>query len=483
MRLFWMQLSTAMKNLLVAFVDTLFIHTIRASLLIGGVVLLLSNTGAWQYFSNSMLAHDITRAAAWSGGDTSLSKVVVLAIDDAGYQGYFGGQSPIDRLRVKQLLEAVAAHATQAKRIIVDLDVSPVPGQAGGQKALDALLQLNPDRWVLSAVDSGAAHNMAELDPWRTDLCKSGIRFGLPLLPHQFGYPRFTHQYQGSLAAVALQGAPACADPNGSFAQKVMPLSPTMLQTGLVIPFNGDLQALGAMLQAIGPDYVVVGGAWGKFDTFSTPFGERYGVQLHAAAISGALEQQRLAPYILQLVVAWLFVGSISLLFGYLTEAIGRWTAPMGEHLPGHRFFVRAFVPFAFSLITIGLLLVLVEALSLLHAKTGYWIGSSVVACTAMAAMLLIWNWGRGVPRRQAGLRQAWRDVVAQPIAHDIGGIRRAFKILVHGPLPLAIAIAPYEVMVSRKRAAFDGSFALLSLCMQTLTPLCLVGYAVFKPL
>lgn len=478
-----MQLAQAIKNFAVAFVDTLFIHTIRASLLIGGVVLLLSNTGAWQYFSNSMLAHDIKRAAAWSGGGTSLSKVVVVAIDDAGYQAYFGAQSPIDRMRVKLLLEAVAAHATQAKRIIVDLDVSPVPGQSGGQQTLDAFLQLNPDRWVLPAVDAGAAQNMAEFAQWRAGLCKSGIRFGLSYLPSEFGYPRFTHQYQGSLAAVALQGAPECANPNVTLAQEVMPLSPTMLQTGLVIPFNGDLQALGAVLQAIGPDYVVVGGTWGKSDTFSTPFGERYGVQLHAAAISGALEQQRLAPHILQLVVAWLFVGTITLLFGYLTRAIGPWTAPMGEHLPGHQFFVRAFVPFAFSLVTICLLFALVEALSVLHAKTGYWIGSSVVACTAMAAMLLIWNWGRGVPRRQAGLRQAWLDVVARPIAHDIGGIRRAFKILVHGPQPLAIAIAPGAIMLSRKLAAFDGIFALFSLFMQTIAPLCLVGFAVFKPL
>lgn len=478
-----MQLSQAIKSFLVALVDTLFIHTIRASLLIGGVVLLLSNTGAWQYLSNSMLAHDIKRTAAWSGGDTSLSKVVVVAIDDAGYRAYFGDKSPIDRVRVKQLLAAVSVHATQAKRIIVDLDVSPAPGQAAGQKALDAFLQLNPERWVLSAVDSGAAQNMAELAEWRAGLCKSGIRFGLPFLPNEFGYPRFTHQYQASLAAVALQGAPACADPNGSFAQRVMPLSPTMLQTGLVIPFTGDLLALGAVLQAIGPDYVVVGGAWGKADTFSTPFGERFGVQLHAAAISGALEQQRLAPHILQLVVAWLFVGAISLLFGYLTVAIDRWTAPMGEHLPGHQFFVRAFMPFAFSLITICLLFALVEALSLLHAITGYWIASSVVACTAMVAMLLIWNWGRGVPRKHAGLRQAWRDVVVQPIAHDVDGIRRAFKILVQGPQPLKLATGPSEIMLSRKRAAFDGVFALLSLFTQTLAPLFLVGYAVFKPL
>ena len=478
-----MQLAQAIKNFAVAFVDTLFIHTIRASLVIGGVVLLLSNTGAWQYFSNSMLAHDIKRAAAWSSGGMSLSKVVVVAIDDAGYQTYFGAQSPIDRARVKLLLETVAVHAAQARRIVVDLDVSPAPGQSGGQQTLDAFLRLDPGRWVLPAVDAGAAQNMAEVAQWRAGLCKSGIRFGLSYLPNEFGYPRFTHQYQGSLAAVALQEAPECANPTVTLAQKVMPLSPTMLQTGLVIPFNGDLQALGAVLQALGPDYVVLGGAWGKSDTFSTPFGERYGVQLHAAAISGALEQQRLAPHILQLLVAWLFVGSISLLFGYLTRAIRCWIGPMGEYMPGHQFFVRAFVPFAFSLITLCLLFALVEALSLLHARTGYWIGSSVVACTAMAAMLLIWNWGRGVPRRQTGLRQAWLDVVAQPIAHDIGGIRRAYKILAHGPRPLAIAVAPGAIMVSRQRAAFDGSFAFLSLLMQTIIPLCLVAYAVFKPL
>jgi len=471
-----------LRKFFVAFIDTFFSHTIRGSLLIGGVVLLLSNTGAWQYFSSSMLAHDVKRAAYWSQTDANSPRVLVVAIDDAGYQDYFSAKSPIDRERARMLLQTVSDHAPKAKRILLDLDLSPVPGQAAGQKALDDFFLTNPQRWVLAAVNSGSEKDVAEQKVWRIQLCEKGISFGLPYLPNEFGYPRLTHQYQSGLADVALQPAGRCAEPSTSYRQKAMPLSPTMLQTGMVIPFNGDLKALGDVLDAVDPDWVVVGGAWGSTDIFATPFGDRFGVQVHAAALAGAIENQRIAPHVLQLIVAWLFVGLASISLGYVTQNLSRWFTPKTDAMAGHKFFVLNVVPLVFTLLILGMLLALSEGLSMLHARTGYWIPSSVVGCTALVSLLMVWDWGKGVAGKHSNLKETWARVVRQPVQQDVQSIATALKVLRLGPQNQAWGVGPNDTQISRRRATFEGFFALVSLTIQTVAPLGSVIYAVFKP-
>lgn len=429
-----------------------------------------------------MLAHDMKRAAHWSIPDTASPRVVVVAIDDVGYQSFFSAKSPIDRDQVRQLLQTVSSHAPRAQRIILDLDLSPVPGQAAGQKALDGFFMSTPKRWVLATVNSGSAADIAAQRLWRKQLCLQGVSFGLPSLPHQFGYPRLTHQYQSSLSDTAFQPAGSCAEPDESVKQKLMPLSATMLQTGLVIPFSGDLKALGAVLDSVEPDWIVVGGTWGSTDIFATPFGDRFGVQVHAAALSGGLEHQRVAPHLLQIIIAWLFVGMVSILLGYMTLNLNRWFTPETGAMPGHRFFVLNVMPLVFTLSVIGLLLLLAEGLSMVHARTGYWIPSSVVSCTALAAMFLVWNWGKGAARKHSDFKETWKDVVSLPIRQDIKGIFTALRVLRLGPQPNAWSIDAGDYMISRKRAAFDGLFAFISLIMQTVAPLCSVLYAVLKP-
>ena len=473
----------SIKNFLVTFLDTLFIHTIRGSLLIGGAVLLLSHTGAWQYFSSSMLAHDMKRAAHWAPNASMSPKVVVVAVDDAGYQGFFSAKSPVDRHQVRQLLEAVALHAPNAKQIVVDLDLSPVPGQVTGQQALDDLLLQSPARWVLVAANSGAAADMAAQTQWRAKLCERGVRFGMPSVPMEFGYPRLTHQYQNGLAATALLPAASCAEPITTLSQTVMPLSAPMLQGGLVIPFSGDTNVLRGVLDAIDPEWVVVGGAWGSTDIFATPFGDRFGVQVHAAALVGAAEHQRVAPYIVQLLIAWLFVGFITVVLGVFSTISNRWFKPPNEAMVGHTFFVTSVQPLVFTLLVLGLLLALAEALSVVHARTGFWIPSGVVGCTTLAAVFFVWNWGKAAARAHDGFKAAWAKVVSQPIKKDIQSILIALKTLRRGSQPCAWGLGHDNVLISRQRAAFEGIFALVSLTMQTIAPLASVAYAVLKPL
>ena len=453
---------TIIKNVLLAVLVTAFLRSFRGSILIIGVWLLISNTGGWRFFSSSFLAHDLSRTAHWSKTDKQTPKVVVVAIDDEGYQRFFSAKSPLDREQMSQLLKTIATSAPNAQRITLDLDLSPVPTQAEGQKALDAYLLQDPRRWVLPAVNSGAEVDIAAQKLWRNQLCSQGISFGLPYVPNEFGYPKLIHQYKGSLADATLLSPGYCADPTNTFSQKVMPLSPTMLDTGLVVPFNGDLQLLAEILRAAEPDWVVVGGAWGTTDILATPFGDRFGVQVHAAALSGALEQQRVAPYWIQLLASWLFVGLLSALLSYTSKVFGHWFTPPTDQMTGHAFFLQTVHPLLFTLTTFALLYLLSELLSILHAHTGYWLPSGFIGSVAVGTLLFTWNLGRNVSVRYENYKIAWQKVVVIPIKQDIHSLVTAVKVLCFGPRletwgmpkdssPLASATSSISSTPSRK--------------------------------
>lgn len=474
---------TFFKDFFLGFLVVCFIKVFRGSVLVICASLLISNTGAWRFFTSSFMAHDLGRTAHWTKTELQPQKVVVIAIDDEGYQGYFSAKSPLDRKQMTQLLKTVATSAPNAKRITLDLDLSPMPTQPEGQKLLDAYILQDPKRWVLPAVNSGSEADMAAQKTWRSQLCSKGISFGLPYVPNEFGYPRLTHQYKDGLAEMALLPAGRCADPADEFEQRVMPLSPTALSAGLVVPFNGDLIALKEILRAVEPDWVVVGGAWGSTDVFATPFGDRFGVQVHAAALSGALEQQRVAPYWLQLLAAWIFVGALSLLLTYTAMVFGRWFKPVTDQMTGHRFFLQTVHPLLFVLTSFALLFLLSESLSILHARTGYWLPSGYIAGVGVGTVLFTWNLGRTSVATHENYRAAWQKVVSTPIKQDFYSVVTAIKVLFSGPRSGNWGTPENLAPIGRIRALTEGLFSLSSLLVQVVLPFLVSLYFALRPL
>ena len=445
------------------------------------VTLLISNTGAWRFFTNSFLAHDLSRTAYWSKNELPTQKVVVVAIDDEGYQGYFFAKSPLDRKKMTELLKTISVSSPKAKRITLDIDVSPVPGQPEGQKLLDTYLLQEPKRWVLPAVNSGTNGDISMLKSWRDQLCSKGVSFGLPYVPNEFGYPKLIHQYKYGLAETALTSNGHCADPTNKFSQTVMPLSPTVLNSGLIIPFNGDLRALAEILSSVEPDWVVVGGAWGSTDVFATPFGDRFGVQVHAAALSGVLEQQRVAPFWLQLIAAWVFVGLLSVLLSSTTQVFDRWFKPLADQMTGHQFFLKTIHPLLFVLTAFVLLYLISESFSFMHARTGYWLPSAYVASVGVGTVLFTWNMGRIPTVKHENYRVAWQKVVSTPIKQDIHSLRTSIKVLFLGPRQDAWGLPEGIAPASRLRALTEGLLSLGSLLFQVVLPLLVTVYFALK--
>lgn len=469
------------KNLFLEFLVICFIRVFRGSMLVICVSLLISNTGAWRFFTNSFLAHDLSRTAHWSKNQLQTQKVVVVAIDDEGYQGFFFAKSPLDRKKMAQLLEIISTNSPKAKRITLDIDISPVPGQPAGQKLLTTYLLKEPKRWVLPAVNSGSYGDISTQKSWREQLCSQGVSFGLPYVPNEFGYPKLIHQYKYGLAETALMAEGYCADPTDKFVQKVMPLSPTVLDSGLIIPFNGDLKALAEILSAVEPDWVVVGGAWGSTDIFATPFGDRFGVQVHAAALSGALEQQRVAPHWLQLFAAWVFVGFLSVLLSSTTKVFGKWFKPLADQMVGHQFFLQIIHPLLFVLTTFFLLYLISEFFSFAHARTGYWIPTAYIASVGVGTVLFTWNMGRVPAVKHENYQAAWQKVVSTPVKQDIHSLRTSVKVLLSGPRKDAWSLPEGTPPASRLRALAEGVLSLISLLVQIVLPVFVTLYFAFR--
>lgn len=463
-----------------AFLAEGLLAILRSSLLSGGVVGLMAASGTWQYFSSTLSAYDLQRSAAWAGAVDAVRQPVLVMIDDTGYEKFFNAQSPVSRERVLALFRTIAEHTPKTTRIVVDIDVSPAMGQEAQQAELDRYVLQQPDRWVLPAVKSGNAETAQRLRQWRSDLCAKGVGFGLPYVPTEFGYPKITHQYQDGLADAGLQPKLPCADPDGGYIQKPLPLQSTAIKSGVVLPFSGDLEMLGQMLEATTPAVVVLGGAWGQTDIYGTPFGDRFGVQIHAAALAGGLNGNRLAPNAIELLVVWVFVSLISTLLGYLSERVNHFDTTQTSSMAGHAFFRERGKPFLFIVLTFGLLMGLSEVLAIAHVNTGLWISSSKVGCITLGTMLLTWDWGRTMPEQYNGFNHAWSEVVAKPIARDLGSMVQSFKILLGQNQRWIEAGKP--VAISKKKVVFEGVCALVSLLSQTVLPITSLAYAVIEP-
>lgn len=466
------------KNFILAFCAEVLELTVRGPLLVVVLSPLIASTGAWQYLASSWSASDTKRAAAWSELNTRLPTIAVVAIDETGYQSYFDSKSPIDRDRVEALLRVVDEHSKATKRITIDLDLSPVPGQEAGQAKLDQLILQNPQRWVLAAVNAGSEADIANVRQWRKQLCAQGVSFGLPYVPNEFGYPKLTHQYKDGLADMSLQPPGTCSDPDTPKEQRAMALAPSVLDASLIIPFNGDLDALAQVLDYIEADWIFVGGAWGDYDVFGTPFGERFGVQIHLAALAGALSHEREAENVISLIICFFFVSLCTVVLKYMDIGFDRLFHPPTPKMVGHTFYLQRLQPIQFVFVVFVFLAAFTEASSILRAWTGYWIPSSIVSCTTVGMLLLTWNWGQNKAEHYDDFKHLWLEKAWHPIELELRSLLASFSVVRHGHSATAWGVGTEKIGVGRGRALLEGLFTTISLGAQTLLPAGTILYA-----
>lgn len=469
--------------------------TLRASLLVGVVAALLANWGAWRYFQSSFDAHDLRRAAAHATQPPTA--VAVLGIDDAGYESWFGGRSPLDRARLAALLQALDEALPQTRGFLIDLDLAPLSDDPADPVL--AVLLRHPGRWVLADPVLRDADDTPLRQAWRARLCAAGVHLGLPLVPTAFGYADGAWQFSGSLAQVALavdgQAAPAPAgggcqawqqaraaaarQPDGMPARLAAPLAITTLSQGLVVPFSGEVDDSVQLLAAQPPRWLVIGGMWGPHDRIDTPAGLRYGLMVHAAGLQGGLDGERSVGLVGRLTVGWLALSALGVVLALLQRLMEARLGPWGTQpalqarWPGHAFAAQRLWPGVQVLLVLAWLLAVAEALAWCHAHTGLWVATAPAAALVLVRTTLGWGWGQNKVRTFNSLSQAWEVTAMEPLRRDLQSLRDCWH-RARGRAAPGTESAPAAAATPRPshwRNAAEAALVLSSLAVQTVIP------------
>jgi hypothetical protein len=320
----------------------------------------------------------------------------------------------------------------------------------------------------------------------------------LPYLPTEFGYLNTKFQYTHSLADVALNGpSNSCAaisalietaqksDQRPELQKVAFTMNPSYVKDGMLIPFHGDLQELASTLRMLNPRYIVLGGVWGTTDILNTPFGDRYGVQLHAAAIDGALKHQRALPYALNFLVIWLSVGLFTIFIAMLQSGLQVWLDGGDPELPGHKFLSSKLWPLFVMVLSFGWILALSEILALLFALTNIQVSTAVTAASLLAYVLLDWNFGLQEVHYHVDFHETLDHVVIDPVRTDVQSIRLGLRRL----FGTNDASQPIEqpqgarvfADISRGRTVVELLLATSSLTLEIMVPVCTMYFSILK--
>lgn len=158
--------------------------------------------------------------------------LVVIELDQPFYEKHFHARSPLDRGVLAWVLKGIVD--AQPRKVIVDIDLSPIPGGDAGQDELDSVLEKSHP--LLCADDHAKECGVIVLEPfwydreeyngrqydWFKRMCAQGIRFGDGWLPEHFGYVvrYYDSSYGISRLAFDMEKPSLCALPRPYFSRK-----------------------------------------------------------------------------------------------------------------------------------------------------------------------------------------------------------------------------------------------------------------------
>jgi hypothetical protein len=257
-----------------------------------------------------------------SARDDGKVKAIVVQIDPTAAETRYLDRSPLDRCQLRADLQTVyaAMKAHGSDVLVVDLDLSParwLKTEAGRTSAeaqcerdlyqtIEEAASIEPKvRTVLmspfKAVDPGVLEDQEE---WIARM-KPHVTFGNATLPLKYGL--VIKQYCGpdslagraqSLVTIDAEKKRKCRELSYIDPRKYRSVVPVRVSDAPQPPvslrerLDRDLANSGnkADGQAKGVPAVFFGAAFGEGDTFVTPFGELYGVEIHAAGFLSLLD-------------------------------------------------------------------------------------------------------------------------------------------------------------------------------------------------
>ncbi|VVO27641.1 CHASE2 domain-containing protein [Pseudomonas fluorescens] len=291
---------------------------------------------------------NLSAVEALSSGAKKPSVAVVL-IDQSSYETNYHERSPLDRCQLRDDLKFLYDLPIPPRLLVIDLDLSPGRGDVFCQNKLNELLINGQSRTktVLMAplpVNDPLASDI--IQAWRETMEDAKIAFGDPNLPIRYGLVTKIECEEKKLAAVALDAAIAvdrevpsdtavavkkltnastnpCRGEQEKKQSKEFLINPKQYVMGLrpVSTYKLSTQReLFSEWPGLPPPWqlpvVFFGGSYGEDDTYLTPLGTMYGVEVHAAAYMSLVEPATLFSHLrsfgLEIGIAVLFGGVIS---------------------------------------------------------------------------------------------------------------------------------------------------------------------------
>lgn len=288
-------------------------------------------------------------------GNTRDPKVAVVIVDPQSHEDLYSERSPLDRCELARELDLLYNLAS-IKVLVIDLDLSPIlPSKNERIVAEDNLCQNLLSEVLTRADDNGiprttktivmepfSVNNTAgqtSISLWRTQMEQAGIQFGDPSLVVHYGLVTKIECNPDGLAALAFKASglevPTNCLGNPQEISKQSPddpipllINPSQYLLGLRSVSATCLspqQASGPAVTACAPHptgnlpVVFFGSGYGEDDTYSTPVGTVYGVEVHAAAFLSLLEPRidevkiKVLGFLLEIAYAVSLGGIVSL--------------------------------------------------------------------------------------------------------------------------------------------------------------------------
>lgn len=327
-------------------------------------------------------------------------EVAVVVIDQRSYEGYYHERSPLDRCQLWADLKFLYELPIPPKLVVIDLDLSPPAkkeearstlSRAGCQEPLNQLLENSPrtTRTVLmEPLELKDEEATKVINNWKERMKAANIDFGEPSLPFRYGLVIKIECDKEKLAAKAVLAYSSrqdgnCLDLPTKNKPKEFLINPRQYITGLrpvsalVLPSQRDLLSEWPGFQRPWELPVVFfGGSYGDDDTYLTPLGIMYGVEVHAAAYMSLVHPANEFSHLLG------FAGEvgIGLLFGgFISFCWRRYFAMRFSHRPWKRQ-ISPFFVFVLGGALIGLVLVTTFVSLYLLSTSDYWLSPIPIA-------------------------------------------------------------------------------------------------------
>lgn len=268
--------------------------------------------------------------------------VAVVLIDQRSHENYYRGRNPLDRCELKKDLEGIYELAPPPKVVVIDLDLSPalpvMPFTSAENirasrctEQIKILITQHPGTHTVLMQPSKARDpdNQAKILKWNAGLAPraDAVSFADPNITVSYGMVNGLDCDADSLAATALEHYPSKSPERRNCLtehDKELKISPREYLSGLRATPVSWMPARGADQQcAISTPYarffglpvVFFGGSYDDGDTYLTPIGTMYGVEVHAAAFMSLLRPTKVNE-----LLAFAFDVGLGLLLGTVID-------------------------------------------------------------------------------------------------------------------------------------------------------------------